>query len=285
MGAVRGAGVRARGRLTPGIPSNPSFPFWRGNWTSLVREAPAELLVEDQPDPGGARLVCLNVATSTAIVLGSSQPDADVDAGRAHERDIAVVRRRSGGGAVFVAPGAQVWLDVFVPADDPLFDRDVVAASFWVGRAWGAALASAFPSNGERFHVHERTDATRWSRKLCFSGRGPGEVSFDRRKVVGLAQRRSRAGAWFFSMCVVENEQTRLADLLTFATTAERREVTSDLDATVGRLGGSEQIEAALGDELSVRFSARENVPPEPHPSEADRDAAGNRTESEADGA
>lgn len=243
------------------------------------------MLVEDQPDPGGARLACLNVATSTAIVLGSTQPDTDVDAGRAHERGVAVVRRRSGGGAVFVAPGAQVWLDVFVPADDPLFAGDVVAASFWVGRAWGAALARAFPSNGERFRVHERTDATKWSRKLCFSGRGPGEVSFDGRKVVGLAQRRSRAGAWFFSMCVVENEQTRLVDLLTFATTAERRKVTSDLDATVGRLGGRPQIEAALADELSVRSSAREHVPPEPHPSEADHDAAWNRTENKADGA
>ena len=38
---------------------------------------------------------------------------------------------------------------------------------------------------------------TPWCRQICFAGIGPGEVTVDGRKVVGLAQRRTRAGALF----------------------------------------------------------------------------------------
>jgi lipoate-protein ligase A len=38
---------------------------------------------------------------------------------------------------------------------------------------------------------------SRWSPLVCFAGLGPGEVLVDGRKVVGLSQRRTRAGARF----------------------------------------------------------------------------------------
>ena len=39
--------------------------------------------------------------------------------------------------------------------------------------------------------------ATPWSRQVCFAGLGPGEVTVAGRKVVGVAQRRTRHGARF----------------------------------------------------------------------------------------
>ena len=51
---------------------------------------------------------------------------------------------------------------------------------------------------GRRDATHKgpmRTD--RWSRLVCFAGLGPGEVTVDGRKVVGISQRRTRAGARF----------------------------------------------------------------------------------------
>ena len=44
---------------------------------------------------------------------------------------------------------------------------------------------------------------TRWSSLVCFGGVGAGEVTVDGRKVVGLAQRRTRHGAWFHGACVL----------------------------------------------------------------------------------
>src|SRR5439155_265605 len=55
--------------------------------------------------------------------------------------EVSVVRRRTGGGAVWVAPGDPVWVDVVVPAGDRLWDDDVGRAVWWLGDAWAAALA------------------------------------------------------------------------------------------------------------------------------------------------
>lgn len=134
-----------------------------------------------------------------------------------------LVRRRSGGGAVLVVPAGQIWLDLFVPASDPLFDRDVVRASSWVGALWRDALGAASGEGGE-LAVHEgRLVATAWSASVCFSGIGPGEVTRDGRKVTGLAQRRDRTGAWFFTMALVRSAQHLLAPLLSVERTSAPR--------------------------------------------------------------
>ena len=130
-----------------------------------------------------------------ALVLGSTQPDADADAAAAAAAGVEVARRRSGGGAVLVVPGEVLWVDVVVPAGDPHWDDDVGRAGWFVGDAWAAALASL----GVEAGVHkEAMVRTPWSGRVCFAGRGPGEVLLGGPggpKVVGLSQRRTRAGA------------------------------------------------------------------------------------------
>jgi lipoate-protein ligase A len=125
--------------------------------------------------------------TGPALVLGSTQAAPPPVGG-----GVDVVRRRSGGGAVLVEPGQLVWVDVFVPAGDPLWDDDVGRAFGWLGRAWAAALGDP------RAVVHDGPLVqTPWSRAVCFAGLGPGEVTTGGAKVVGMAQRRTRAGALF----------------------------------------------------------------------------------------
>src|SRR5262245_17418784 len=82
-------------------------------------------------------------ADRPALVLGSGQPDSDVDAGAVAAAGVEIVRRRSGGGAVLVAPGGLLWVDLVVPAGDPLWQADVGRAAWWVGASWAAALESA----------------------------------------------------------------------------------------------------------------------------------------------
>ena len=91
---------------------------------------------------------------------------------------------------MLVTPDDPLWVDVDVPVDDPLWSDDVGASFAWLGSAWASALGSG--------SVHEGPfDPGRWGRTVCFAGRGPGEVFVDGAKVVGLAQRRTRAGARF----------------------------------------------------------------------------------------
>ncbi|HYH52347.1 MAG TPA: hypothetical protein VEG38_22615, partial [Acidimicrobiia bacterium] len=85
------------------------------------------------------RVVVYDIARPV-LVLGSSQRDDVVDATRVAARGVEVVRRRSGGSAVLVEPGSAVWIDVTIPAGDPLWDQDVGRAFHWLGAAWAEVL-------------------------------------------------------------------------------------------------------------------------------------------------
>jgi lipoate-protein ligase A len=159
-----------------------------------VSTTAADFHARDLPAPV-ERAVWVCDATAPALVLGSTQPEADVDRAACAAAGIEVVRRRSGGGAVLVVPGDLVWVDLVLPAGDPLWEHDVARAFLWVGDVWRAALAEL----DVEATVHRGgLEPSRWSPTVCFAGRGSGEVFLGSgAKVVGLAQRRTRAGARF----------------------------------------------------------------------------------------
>jgi lipoate---protein ligase len=143
------------------------------------------------------RLAVSREVECPTLVLGSTQPPELVDPDVLRERDTELVRRRGGGGAVLLEPGAQLWVDAWVPRDDPLWTPDVSAAAEWVGAWWMDALAG-FGLHG--FEVHTgRSVPGAYGELVCFAGRGPGEVLSEGRKVVGLSQWRAREGALFMS--------------------------------------------------------------------------------------
>jgi hypothetical protein len=130
-----------------------------------------------------------------AVVLGSAQPAGIVSAPRAKASGTEVVRRRGGGGAVLLRPGDHLWVDVWIPRNDPLWDADVADAAAWVGAWWAAALG-AFDVGDLTVH-RGRAEPGRHGGLVCFSGRGPGEVLQGDRKVMGVSQWRCREGALF----------------------------------------------------------------------------------------
>ncbi len=145
------------------------------------------------PTPVERQVSVLEV-TRSALVLGSAQPETDVDAIALARHDVELVRRRSGGGAVLLVPGETVWVDVVLPRDDALWCDDVGKAFHWLGEVWIGALAKL----GINGVSHEGPLAcSPWSRRICFAGVGAGEVLVDGRKVVGISQRRQRSGARF----------------------------------------------------------------------------------------
>jgi len=151
-----------------------------------VRGTATELHGAPFPDPVESQIRVVEV-TGPALVLGSTQRPVEVPG-------VEVVRRRSGGGAVWVAPGDPLWVDVDLARDDPRWEDDVGRSFLWLGQAWADALAEL----GVAAEVHEGAfEPGRWGRQVCFAGRGPGEVFVGGRKVVGIAQRRTRSGARF----------------------------------------------------------------------------------------
>ena len=175
------------------------------------------------PDPI-ERTVWVFDVERPALVLGSTQPASDVDEVAAARAGVEVVRRRSGGGAVLLRPGKAVWVDVLVPHDDPLWQDDVGRAAHWLGAVWAAAL-------GGGATVHRgRTLHSRWSRRVCFGGLGPGEVLARESgpKVVGISQRRTRAGARFQCVALGEWDVVGLVGLLALSP-AEREDAAVEL--------------------------------------------------------
>lgn len=167
-------------------------------WLSANATASAGQLHAFVPEVEGlGRFVRRANVTDSALVLGSTQLADDLPVVGSMRNDHVVVRRRSGGGAVVVAPDAQLWFDVRLPRADDLVSDDVARTAYWLGHAIRRALESCGVSG---LSVHEGpVSTTTWSRTVCFAGVGPGEVLVDtgnglRRKLVGIAQRRNRAG-------------------------------------------------------------------------------------------
>jgi lipoate---protein ligase len=208
-------------------------------WSVEHHRGPAgELHALEVPDDGTPRVWVLD-ATGPAVVLGSTQRDDVVDAGSARAAGVDVVRRRSGGGAVWVAPGDPHWVDVIVPRGHALWSDDVGRAFLPIGRAWQQALASVGLGGT---HLHEAALACGpLGGTVCFAGRGPGEVLIGDAKVVGISQRRTRAGARFQCAVPVRWDPAPLAALLG---------VDAELLAAAGHGIGDHVERAALVDAL-----------------------------------
>lgn len=182
-----------------------------------LRLTPSAFHALDLPDPV-QRTAWVCEATRPALVLGSTQPSDLVDREACARAGVEVVRRHSGGGAVLVVPDDLVWVDLLLPRQDPLWVDDVSEAAQWVGEAWAAALAD----HGETTVVHRgRLQAGRWGGAVCFAGLGPGEVTRDGAKVVGVAQRRTRAGARFQCAALQRWDPSGLVALLHLDPAAE----------------------------------------------------------------
>lgn len=188
----------------------------------------------------------------SALVLGSAQADDVVDHAATAAAGVDVVRRRSGGGAVLLDPPDVAWVDVVVPAGHERARDDVAVAMHWVGAAWAGALV-ALGVDPARLHVHTgRLERTAWSGLVCFAGLGPGEVLLDGRKVVGVSQRRTRAGARLQSAALTRWRPDRLVSLLRVDPEA-RPGLVAALDAAAA---GTGLAPAALADAFVAAVAA-----------------------------
>ncbi len=165
------------------------------------------------------RVIRVHQPTDPALVLGSTQSLDLVDMNKAKQLGIEVVKRQSGGGAVYVSSSNVLWIDLELPRKDLLFKEDISHSFTWLGKAWMDALSHI--SAGSDFveigplDVYDGT-ATRdeISRLVCFAGRSPGEVFVGNKKMIGLSQRRTRAGSLFQCAVALSWDPSIYAELL-----------------------------------------------------------------------
>lgn len=186
------------------------------------------------PDDLDSPEVWLFEPAQRSLVLGSAQDPTTARADAASAYGVSVVRRRSGGGAVYVDPLRCLWFDVVLPRSDARWSDDVRESTYWLGEAWMRALrASGFDAS-----LYEGgLEQTPWGRLVCFAALGPGEVLIDGRKAVGISQRRTRAGARF--QCIVYDhwDPYDVLDLLELSP-EDRLAAASDLAGIATGVGG-----------------------------------------------
>nr|WP_246319669.1 hypothetical protein [Nocardioides kongjuensis] len=185
--------------------------------------------------------------SAPALVLGSAQDHTTASAAATAAAGIDVVRRRSGGGAVHVDPARSVWIDVVVPRHHERWSDDVRESVYWLGEAWQRALARlGIASELYRGGLEQ----TPWGRLVCFAALGPGEVLVEGRKLVGISQRRTKAGARFQCIAYDRWDPYDVLDLLDM--TAEDRAVAgADLAGRATGVGDRlAELRAAILEEL-----------------------------------
>jgi lipoate-protein ligase A len=143
------------------------------------------------------RALWLCSAEKPALILGSTQDESDVRVDVAVGSGIEIVRRRSGGGAVYVAPDESVWMDITISREDPLWQDDVSASMLWLGDVFVQALRPWVYAETFRGTFHNGDVG----RAVCFASAAPGEVFVGEDKLVGISQRRNREGTRF--QCVL----------------------------------------------------------------------------------
>jgi lipoate-protein ligase A len=171
-------------------------------WLVEQCRGPAEEFFHGLDEPPVPTIRALMVSAPT-IVLGSSQDRSVV------VRDVGadVVQRRSGGSAVWLDDDL-IWLDVSVPTGDPAWHADIHRTAVGIGDRLARVI-------GHDAVVHRGPMVSSpLSGLVCFSGLGPGEVTVAGRKVIGVAQRRTRTRTLIQIGVLLRWDPGRLLDAL-----------------------------------------------------------------------
>jgi lipoate-protein ligase A len=185
----------------------------------------AALVRAEQPGP---RLLLCHY-TEAGVVFGLSQRPTPAETRSLDEHGLPWLRRRAGGGAVFVGP----WLyavSLLIPSAHPRYADDAVQAYQWFGAQWQRLLAelgveSRLPASKEVGQSRSRAEklGVAWA---CYGAVGHGElVTPDGRKLLGIAQIRTRwnialvagihvAAVPWHGLCEALERDARQADIL-----------------------------------------------------------------------
>ena len=183
-----------------------------------------------------------------AISLGFHQHLAEVDAARCLHDGVDVVRRPTGGRAVYHAN--ELTYSVTIPKGHELYALPPLEVYDLVSSAIVAGLRILDPRLALQ-RVEEPVGSGDYSGEFeCFATSAPFEIQAESKKLAGSAQRRYKAGLLQHGSIMLTDEHLRLRDYLADQAPAHRKPATFLQNRTIS-------LEALLGRTVSYREVAQ----------------------------
>jgi lipoate-protein ligase A len=175
------------------------------------------------------------------VSLGYGQPlDRGVDAAACRALGVGLVRRLTGGSAIYHdGPERELTYSVVASAHD-VGTADLLDTYRWIGRA----LLRGLTALGAAAEMIPVTDGAGPTPAFCFARTGRYEIEVAGRKLVGSAQRRQGGCFLQHGAVVLGVDAPRLRAI--FPTTADPLATMTTLEATLGRRPSFDECAAAL---------------------------------------
>jgi lipoyl(octanoyl) transferase len=176
------------------------------------------------------------------VSLGYGQPlDREVDVGACARLGVGLVRRPTGGSAIYHdGPERELTYCVTARADDLGVSADLLETYHWIARA----LVRGLRALGAPAEIVPMTSATAAIPAFCFARAGSYEIEVAGRKLVGSAQRRQGADFLQHGAVLLGVDEARLRAL--FPTTPDPLATLTTLEAVLGRRPGFDEVAGAL---------------------------------------
>jgi len=190
------------------------------------------------------------------VSLGYGQLLADdVDVAACHALGVGLVRRPTGGSAIYHdGPDRELTYSVVATAEDLGIGADLLETYRWIGRA----LTRGLRALGAPVEMVPVASASGPTPAFCFARTGSYELEVGGRKVVGSAQRRQGAAFLQHGSVLLGVDPARLAAL--FPTTRDPLETMTTLEAALGRRAAFDEV----ADALAVAFETEHGLVLEP---------------------
>lgn len=182
------------------------------------------------------------------VSLGYGQTlNADVDAGACGALGVGLVRRPTGGSAIYHdGPERELTYSVVATNEDLGVTADVLEAYRWIARA----LARGLRALGAPAEIVAVPRAKGQAPAFCFARTGRYEIEIDGKKLVGSAQRRRGRCFLQHGSVLLGADEPRLRAL--FPTTRDPMASMTTLEAALGRRPTFDEVAAALAAAFEV---------------------------------
>lgn len=178
------------------------------------------------------------------VSLGYGQPlDRHVDAAACRRLRVGVVRRPTGGSAIYHdGPERELTYSVAATAADLGVSADLLDTYRWIGRA----LVRGLRALGAEAEMIPTGRGLARDPAFCFARTGAYEIEVGGKKLVGSAQRRQGTSFLQHGAVLLDVDEPRLRAL--FPTTRSPLASLTTLAAATGRRPGFEEVATALRD-------------------------------------
>ena len=164
-----------------------------------------------------------------AISLGYGQDPKKLDLNKCKQDGIDVVRRPTGGRAVFHAE--EITYSVIIPKGSALYSSDILSTYNLISRGLSAGLRLfGIDAQLVKRRIEEKKSASYKNDVPCFSFSAEYEIAYVNKKLVGSAQRRYENSILQHGSILTGTSHLKLADYIIFSDELSRRRFKDELE-------------------------------------------------------